>query len=78
MTDRTEPARASNRPSGDRVPPGGQDGPGGERQIPFFCPYCGEEDLYPAGQQAGSWACRSCARGFTLRFAGVSRAEGVG
>jgi len=86
MTDRTEPAGASTRPSGDRVSPSGQDGPGGagqdgpggERQIPFFCPYCGEEDLYPAGQQAGSWACRSCARGFTLRFAGVSRAEGVG
>jgi transposase-like protein len=43
----------------------------GERQVPFFCPYCGEEELRPAGSNAGDWECRSCARSFTLRFAGV-------
>jgi predicted RNA-binding Zn-ribbon protein involved in translation (DUF1610 family) len=47
------------------------DSPVGERQVPFFCPYCGEEELRPAGSKAGEWECRSCARGFTLRFAGV-------
>jgi ribosomal protein L37AE/L43A len=47
-------------------------GPDGERQIPFFCPYCGEEDLRPAGTQAGGWTCESCARGFQLRFTGVN------
>jgi ribosomal protein L37AE/L43A len=52
----------------------GNDG-GGERQIPFFCPYCGEEDLFPAGSTAGGWTCRSCARSFTLRFAGLSRTQ---
>jgi ribosomal protein L37AE/L43A len=43
----------------------------GERQVPFFCPYCGEEELRPAGSKAGDWQCRSCSRGFTLRFTGV-------
>lgn len=38
----------------------------GERQVPFFCPYCGEEDLVPAEASTGRWACRSCARRFAL------------
>ena len=38
-----------------------------DRQVPFFCPYCGEEDLVPAGPDGGAWECRSCARGFALR-----------
>lgn len=38
-----------------------------ERQVPFFCPYCGEEDLVPAGAAAGTWECRSCTRTFQLR-----------
>jgi transposase-like protein len=45
--------------------------PVGERQVPFFCPYCGEEDLRPAGARPGSWTCASCRRGFELRFAGL-------
>ncbi len=47
----------------------------GERQVPFFCPYCGEEDLMPAGAEAGGWECRSCARGFQLRFVGLLRPQ---
>jgi len=47
------------------------DGPGGERQVPFFCPYCGEEDLRPAGARPGAWDCASCSRGFRLRFTGM-------
>lgn len=43
----------------------------GERQVPFFCPYCGEEELRPAGAKPGAWQCQSCARAFTLRFSGV-------
>ncbi|MGH3274584.1 MAG: hypothetical protein ACRDNZ_09750 [Streptosporangiaceae bacterium] len=43
----------------------------GERQVPFFCPYCGEETLRPAGPEAGDWECGACARGFQLRFVGV-------
>jgi transposase-like protein len=44
---------------------------GGERQVPFYCPYCGDQDLRPAGATGGSWQCASCARGFELRFTGV-------
>jgi ribosomal protein L37AE/L43A len=43
----------------------------GERQVPFYCPYCGEETLRPAGVDAGDWECRACARGFSLKFVGV-------
>jgi hypothetical protein len=43
----------------------------GERQVPFFCPYCGEEDLRPTGTEAGGWECRACSRGFQLRFTAV-------
>ena len=46
--------------------------PAGERQVPFYCPYCGDEDLRPAGPAAGSWRCAACSRAFGLRFAGVS------
>ena len=57
---------------------GAGDGGAGERQVPFFCPYCGEEGLRPAGAQPGSWECLSCARGFQLRFTGlVARGAGV-
>ncbi|HET9895542.1 MAG TPA: Insertion element protein [Streptosporangiaceae bacterium] len=42
-----------------------------QRQVPFYCPYCGDEALKPAGPEAGEWSCESCARGFTLKFAGV-------
>jgi transposase-like protein len=48
--------------------------PAGERQVPFYCPYCGEEDLRPAGPAAGRWRCGSCARAFELRFAGLAPA----
>jgi len=46
-------------------------GSAGERQVPFFCPYCGEEELRPAAAESGSWACLACARSFQLRFTGL-------
>jgi hypothetical protein len=52
--------------------------PAGERQVPFYCPYCGDEDLRPAGPGAGSWRCGACARAFELRFAGVVPSGGPG
>lgn len=42
-----------------------------ERAVPFYCPYCGDEDLRPRGDEAGAWQCRACARAFTLSFVGV-------
>jgi ribosomal protein L37AE/L43A len=41
-----------------------------QRAIPFYCPYCGEEDLEPQ-ERDGEWRCRSCIRSFRLRFAGT-------
>ena len=45
----------------------------GERQVPFYCPYCGEENLRPAGADDGNWECCACARGFSLKFVAVVR-----
>jgi hypothetical protein len=55
---------------------------GKQRQPPFHCPYCAEEDLVPqpaeaiAGSTAargehGAWVCRSCLRIFAVRFLGI-------
>jgi ribosomal protein L37AE/L43A len=46
-----------------------------ERQVPFFCPYCGDETLRPASAEAGAWTCSSCARTFSLKFAGLIQGE---
>ncbi|WP_067801647.1 hypothetical protein [Actinomadura formosensis] len=57
-----------------------------ERMAPFYCPYCGEENLEPRapsefpgerggpsphGDGRGSWFCPDCLRSFTLKFLGV-------
>jgi ribosomal protein L37AE/L43A len=44
-----------------------------QRAVPFFCPYCGEQELEPHGE-AGAWYCGSCDRRFTLRFEGLGAA----
>ena len=44
-----------------------------ERQVPFYCPYCGEESLRPSGPESGDWECGACARGFRLSFTAVLR-----
>jgi hypothetical protein len=47
-----------------------------ERQVPFYCPYCGEEDLVPAGPDPGAWRCGSCTRTFGLRSIDASPVRG--
>lgn len=48
-----------------------------ERFVPFHCPYCGDQGLYPHGPEKGSWECRSCLRAFRLSFVGhLSRSAG--
>ncbi|MBA0052086.1 hypothetical protein E0L36_14605 [Streptomyces sp. AJS327] len=47
-----------------------------ERAAPFYCPYCGDEDLRPSeaatGRAAGaSWECAACNRAFALSFLGL-------
>ncbi|MGH3660458.1 MAG: hypothetical protein ACRDT8_11230 [Micromonosporaceae bacterium] len=44
------------------------------RVVPFYCPYCGDEDLRPHVSEAaahGAWECRSCVRVFTVKFVGL-------
>jgi hypothetical protein len=45
---------------------------GGEpaRAQAFYCPYCGEEELRPAEEEAATH-CPACDRRFVLRFAGL-------
>jgi len=57
--------------SGQPASTGGDDDSAGERATPFYCPYCGDEDLRPHGDKGGSWHCRGCARVFTLKFVGL-------
>jgi transposase-like protein len=49
-----------------------------ERSAPFYCPYCGEEDLRPHGATHGEWECRSCRRVFTLSFKGLLAGQADG
>ena len=44
------------------------------RAVPFYCPFCGEEDLRPheATHGAhGAWHCRACTRVFSLKLVGL-------
>jgi ribosomal protein L37AE/L43A len=43
----------------------------GERVVPYYCPYCGDEDLRPSEAGHGTWECRACARAFSVRFIGL-------
>ena len=42
-----------------------------ERAAPFYCPYCGDEDLRPYEDGHGGWHCRSCTRAFSLKLLGI-------
>jgi len=46
-----------------------------ERAVPFYCPYCGEEDLRPAGAAPGEWYCPDCLRTFSLKLVGIGVPE---
>ncbi|MFD0905801.1 Insertion element protein [Actinomadura sediminis] len=48
-----------------------------ERMAPFYCPYCGEENLEPR-EGAGSWFCPDCVRSFGLKFLGVGAPAATG
>lgn len=42
-----------------------------ERAAPFYCPYCGDEDLRPSTEGRGAWECGACNRAFQLKFLGL-------
>ena len=42
---------------------------GRTRQLPpFHCPYCGDEEISPYGEQTDGWRCAACLRAFTVRL----------
>jgi predicted RNA-binding Zn-ribbon protein involved in translation (DUF1610 family) len=46
------------------------------RAVPFYCPFCGEQDIRPsdAGAEGGGaapWRCESCDRVFTLALVAI-------
>ncbi len=43
---------------------------GSDRQVPYHCPYCAEEDLRPH-DTTGAWHCRACLRVFSVRYLGL-------
>lgn len=40
--------------------------------VPFFCPYCGEEEIRPA-EQDHSFHCAVCERTWKLEFLGLRK-----
>ncbi|MET8997479.1 Insertion element protein [Amycolatopsis sp. Hca4] len=44
-----------------------------ERAAPYYCPYCGDEDLRP--EENGGWLCSACRRVFSVKFLGLSLPE---
>jgi predicted RNA-binding Zn-ribbon protein involved in translation (DUF1610 family) len=39
------------------------------RAVPFYCPFCGEQDIRPA--DPAGWRCESCERVFELSLVRV-------
>jgi len=39
------------------------------RAVPFYCPFCGEQELRPG--DAGGWHCQVCDRSFELTLTRV-------
>ena len=46
-----------------------------ERATPFYCPYCGDEDLRPQEEPHAAWLCTGCRRVFTVKFVGLNLAH---
>jgi ribosomal protein L37AE/L43A len=42
-----------------------------DRAVPYYCPYCGGEDLRPHEESHGAWECRECTRVFTVKLIGL-------
>jgi transposase-like protein len=55
------------------------------RAVPFYCPYCADEDLrpdHPASDQGagaplphGQWRCGGCQRVFALKYLGTAASQ---
>jgi transposase-like protein len=45
------------------------------RAVPFYCPYCGDEDIRPLTDTHGTWWCQSCRRAWSLKMLGTGTPE---
>ena len=36
------------------------------RAVPFYCPFCGEQEIRPDDGGSAAWRCESCERRFEL------------
>ena len=46
----------------------------GARAVPFYCPFCGEQDIRPDDAGTTSWRCESCERRFDLTLIAIGDA----
>ena len=49
---------------------------GGERAVPYHCPFCADEGLRPHEAAAGAWHCPACLRIFAVKYLGLDRSAG--
>jgi transposase-like protein len=45
------------------------------RAVPFYCPFCGEQDIRPDDGGSASWRCESCERHFELTVTSIGAAH---
>ena len=47
---------------------------GTERAAPQYCPYCGEDEIRPWGDDPAGrdWRCEACLRVFVVRYKGLT------
>jgi transposase-like protein len=43
------------------------------RAVPFYCPFCGEQDIRPT--DPSGWRCDSCGRSFELQVTAIAGGE---
>ena len=41
------------------------------RAVPFYCPFCGEQDIRPDDAGTAAWRCESCERRFELTLTAI-------
>ena len=46
--------------------------------VPFYCPFCGEQDLRQDDAGDAAWRCDSCERRFELTFVGIAEPHEAG
>jgi len=69
VTDVLRPEPVEGQPEGRPAQPASGSGHHNvNRQSVLYCPYCGEETLFPAER---GWECRSCLRAFSVSFLGL-------